>query len=267
MRFARTFVLAFLSFVIAFPMFPQETATPATQSSPQALALLQKSLAALTGGQSITDITLSGTAHRIAGSDDESGTVTVKALTGTGSRLDLSFASGPRSEARSVSASGPFGSWSGPDGIAHSMAYHNVLTDIGLSPLFTLASILSNANSVLTYVGPETREGHSVIHISSLQQFPALPGDGATLMQHLTQTEIFLDLSTGLPVALAFKIHPDDNALLDIPVEIQFSDYRNVNGSQIPFHVQKFLNNSLFLDLQFQTAAVNTGLTAAQVGA
>lgn len=50
--------------------------------------------------------------------------------------------------------------------------------------------------------------------------------------------------------------------MLDIPTEIHFSDYRTVNGVPIPFHVQKYVNNSLTLDLQFQTAVLNNNLPA-----
>ena len=78
--------------------------------------------------------------------------------------------------------------------------------------------------------------------------------------------EIFLDATTLLPAAIAYNIHPDNNALLDIPVELRFSDFRSTNGTQIPFHIQKFINNSLALDLQFQSVALNTGLSAAQIG-
>jgi len=81
-------------------------------------------------------------------------------------------------------------------------------------------------------------------------------------MQRLSKVELYVDAATYFPVSVNFNLHPDDDALVDIPAEIQFSDYRNVSGSQYPFRVQKFVNNSLLLDLQFQTATLNTGLTA-----
>src|SRR5258707_682765 len=107
----RSFFLFVLFFSVSFPFAAKKPAS----SSPQALALLQKSLAALTGGQSITDVTLSGTARRIAGSDDESGSATLKALASGAGRMDLSLSSGQRSEVENFSATPPAGSWSGPD--------------------------------------------------------------------------------------------------------------------------------------------------------
>ncbi len=110
MRVARfVFSIPFV-FVFSVSLSAQQTAT----TSAQALALLQKSFTALAGGKSITDITLTGTARRIAGSDDESGPAVFKALASGSNRLDLSLPGGPRSEIRSVSAGGPDGSWSGP---------------------------------------------------------------------------------------------------------------------------------------------------------
>src|SRR6266567_2590459 len=115
MRVARLVLSVSISFLLAISLAAQQTAT----SNPEALQLLQQSLKALSGGQTLTDVTLSGTARRIAGSDDESGSVVLTATASGSSKLALSFASGNRSEVRTNSSSGPAGSWSGPDGAAH----------------------------------------------------------------------------------------------------------------------------------------------------
>jgi len=246
--------------LLTFPSLSasQQSAAPA----PQAATLLAQSAAALTGRVALTDVTLSGTVRRIAGSDDESGTAVLTAISSGSSKLALTFPSGNRNEVRTNSSSGPAGSWSGHDGVAHPISYHNLMTDSGLFPAFALAGLLSSQNTVATYIGQETRNGASVIHISAYQQVSGITGEAAALPQRLSQIEIFLDPTTFLPASIAFKTHPDSNALLDIPIEVDFSDYRIVNGVQLPFHVQKSLNNSLLLDLQFQSVAVNTGLLA-----
>ena len=260
MRFARTFVLALFSLLLAFPVFAQQPSTSITESSPRALALLQQSLAVLTGGQPITDVTLTGTARRIAGSDDESGEATYKAISGA-SRLDLNLSGGARTEIANSTADPPVGSWSGPDSVSHAMANHNVLTEPAwFFPAFAITRRLSNSFYVATYVGQETRDGQTVQHISVSQTASSPDPPGGPMLAHLTQLDFFLDSSTLLPVAITFNIHADDNALLDIPIEIRFSNYRSVNGAQIPFQAQKFLNNNLLLDLQFTDAQLNTGL-------
>ena len=254
----------FAALLMSFPhsLAAQQATSSPRASSPQAISLLTQSVAALTGTATVSDVTLSGAARRIAGADDESGSVTVKALARAGIRIDLSLPSGSRSELRDTSTAEPVGSWSGADGVQHAISNHNLITDPGWFPPFALSNLLSAPNAIITYVGPETHDGQAVIHITASQQFPALSGNIALLMQHLTQTEIFLDPSTNLPVAFAFNTHPDNDAGVDIPVEILFSDYRSMNGAQISFHVEKFLNNSLLLDLQFQSVTLNSGLSA-----
>jgi hypothetical protein len=129
-------------------------------------------------------------------------------------------------------------------------------------PAFAISRRLSTKGYVAAYVGQETRNGQTVEHVSVSQTPSAQMGSGASLFQHLTQVDFFMDSSTLLPAAIAFCVHPDNNAALDIPVEIRFSDYRTVSSVQVPFHVQEFLNNSLFLDFETQSAALNSGFAA-----
>jgi hypothetical protein len=256
-------LLASLFIFVATAVAAKQAPTPAKTSDSSATALLSKSLAALTGNSSVSDVTLSGPARRIVGSDDESGNSALKALVTGEARMDLSFASGPRNEVVSLSNKCLAGSWSGPDGVAHPSSNHNLMTDSSwFFPAFTVGRITSSGRYVLVYVGHETQNGQAVEHITAYQPSTVPLPAGVATFSHLTQMDLFLDSSTLLPTALAFNIHPDNNANLDIPVQILFSDYRLVNGAQIPFHVQKFINNSLALDLQFTSAVLNSGLSA-----
>jgi hypothetical protein len=241
---------------------PQSAST--ATSSPQAATLLGQSAKALTGATVVNDVTLTGTAEWIAGSDDETGTATYKGLSGS-YRLDLTFRNGNRSEIVSSASGAPAGTWIGLDGISHAAADHNLMSDAGWFPSFTFGNLLSSSNTVLSYVGQETRNGSTVIHISSSQVFPGFPGNVGTLFQHLTQVDIYLDPATFLPVSYVYNSHPDNDALLDIPTEIRYSSYQAFGGAQIPLHVQKYINNTLILDLHFQNASLNTGLTAVQI--
>jgi hypothetical protein len=252
----------FILLLVLVTLAKSTTAQQTTVSSPQAAALLQQSLAALSGGHPLTDVTLSGTARSIAGSDDESGTVVVKALAGTGTRLDLTLPSGSRSEIRNTSSVPVVGSWSGPDGVSHLVADQNLVTDPGWSPVFLLAAFATSQNALFTYVGTETKNGNAVVHITASLQFPGLTSTGAAFMRHFSQAEIYLNPTTFLPVAIAYNLHPDVNSSVDIPIEIDYSAYQVINGTQMPFHVQKFVNNCLALDFQFDSALLNSGLSA-----
>jgi len=292
MRIPLAAVLLFFSLIPASVSSQQSTSPPAAAplvSDPQAVSLLQRSLAVQVGVLEVTDVTLSGAAQRIAGSDDEAGTATLKATMLGDSLVDLSFQSGNRSEIRNHSAlplpsnlppgvpvpaepvAQPAGAWSGPDGIMYGMATHNVMTDAAwFFPVATLTRVLSSQGYVLSYLGPETHDGQSVVHVQITEPLPAAdnaPEQIATLTQHLTQMDVYFDPATLLPAALDFSIHPDNDAVIDLATEVRFSEYRAVSGVEVPFHVQKYVNNGLVLDLQFASAALNSGVpvTAFQI--
>ena len=198
----------------------------------------------------------------MAGSDDESGTAILKAIVTGASRMDLTLSGGNRTEVLNTSSAEPTGAWSGPDGISHAIAFHNLVTgQAWFFPAFTIAQGLSSSGYVATYIGSETHNGQAVQHVS-LSQPPLFPNNsGGPSSAHLSQVDFFLDSSTFLPAAITFNIHPDNNLLLDIPVEIDFSNYTSVSGAEVPYHIQKYINNSLALDLQLQNATFNSGLT------
>jgi hypothetical protein len=238
------------------------SAPQAAVSAPQATALLQQALAALSGGHPISDVTLTGSAQYVAGSDEESGTAVLKAIAAGASSLSLNLSSGTRSEIQNYSTMPPSGAWSGPDGVSHTIVDHNLHTvPSWFFPIFTIGQGLSAPGYVAIYVGQETRNGQTVQHVSISQPI-ASSYDPTGLFQRLSQVEIYLDAGTLLPSAISYNVHPDDNGLLDIPVEVQFSNYQAVSGSQVPYHVQKFMNNVLILDIQAQSVTLNTGLNA-----
>ena len=263
MRFARFILLScFLSFVV--PAWGQQAAV----SSTEATALLQKSLSALAPAGLVSDVTLSGNVRRVAGSDDESGTGDFEAIASSVGRIDLNLSDGQRSKVADLAGTVPSGSWTGPDGTPHALAYHNLLTDAAwFFPAFVIARRLSTPGFVATYVGQEVHDGQTVEHVSVYQQPPSGSGIDATTFAHLTRVDFYLDATTLLPLATTFNVHPDDNMLLDIPVEVRFGDYRTASGMVVPYHVQKYINNTLFLDFQAQTVAVNSGLTASSLDA
>ena len=238
-----------------------------TNANPQPLALLQNSLASLSGKSAINDVTLTGTIEEIGGSENEEGTVSYKGLSAS-YRLDMTFRDGTLSEIVSPPVNGVHsGSWVGLDGVSHIMALHNLFVDPGWAPVLTFGNLLSSTASVFTFVGHETRNGADVFHLSAYQLSPNASNDEAVLMKHLTQVDVYLDATTLLPVSYVYNSHPDNDALVDIPVEVRYSNYQNVEGTEVPFHLQKFINNTLAFDLQVQNASMNTGITVSQITA
>jgi hypothetical protein len=268
MRVAHPALFLFSCLVLPLSLIAQQsTVTTSTQeavSDPRALALIQQSFTAMTGQITVGDVTLQCTARRVAGSDDETGTATLKALTTGEMRLDFDFPSGRRSEVRTVSSDGNLmGNWSGRKGVSHLISNHNLMADsTWFFPAFSMSRLASSKGYIVSYIGQENRDGTAVTHVKVLPQLNVPRPRIVQVIQYHAQRHIYLDASTSLPVALDFNTHPENNLMIDIPVEIRFLDYRTVQGVQIPFHVQKYIHNNLVLDIQVQTATLNSGLTA-----
>jgi hypothetical protein len=109
-------------------------------------------------------------------------------------------------------------------------------------------------------VGQETKQGIAVQHVQIARLLPAQSVAATALIQRLSQADVYLDAASYLPVAVAFDVHPDNDAGLDIPVEIQFAGWRAGSGIQVPSRIQKLIEGSLVLDLAVGTALVNSGI-------
>jgi len=263
LRLGPLFAVSLLSFATAIQAQQAPTSTPAPRDA-QAALVLQRSLAALTGTVTVNDVTLTGTATRIAGSDNESGTATLKATAVGQGRVDLSLSSGQRSEVADISQVPPTGNWYGTDGVWHSMAVHNLFSDpTWFFPTFLISRVLSEAHYSISPMDAQSQDGVAVEHVTVYQQ-PGFVTQQTTLIQGLSQIDIYLNASTLLPASISFSAHADTNALVNIPVEIKFSNYQVVQGVSTPYHIQKYVQNGLALDLTLSSAQINSGLSGSE---
>jgi hypothetical protein len=99
----------------------------------------------------------------------------------------------------------------------------------------------------------------AVEHLRFSRVIAAKPKAAAEIGR-LSTVDVYVDPTSLLTVAIAFNAHPDDDESTDIPVKILFSGYRLVNGVNVPFHIQKLMNNGLTLDIAIDSAVFNSGL-------
>lgn len=230
-------------------LFAAALCQPPPVRDPQALALAAQSVAALAGGSTVIDVTLSGSVTRTAGSDVQTGTATLYGKGQNESRLDLNLSNDQRTEIRNYVGT-PQGEWIGPDGTPIPFAQFNCLTDaVWFFPALSSLALASDSNQTLSYVGLETLNGASVQHLRSVWYG-----------QQISQTDFYLDSTTLLPVSIGLNVHADSDSSLNIPIQVQFSNYQNVNGVLVPYHIQQSLNGSLLLDFAVDGAILNSGL-------
>ena len=260
MRCRTTVVLLFLSIGAAAQTLTSQS-RPVRDS--QGLSLLRQSVTAMSNGGSVSDITLTGTATRIAGSDQQSGQLVLKAKGTLESKIALSLSGYTFSEVRNYVNGSGAGSYVGPDGILHVTAQQNCFIDPAwFSPMLSsLASAVSSPGINVSYLGTATLNGSAVQHVATWQSISSPDSSAALAIAHLSTMDWYLDASTSLPIAVRFTTHPADDASKDFAVEVRFSAYQPTNGVLIPFHVQKFLNGGLVLDLTISSAVLNSGLS------
>lgn len=265
MRIARAVLLVSLLVLVSSVSMAQQTAvsTPAPRDA-QAVSVLQRSLAALAGTTSLTDVTLNANANYVAGSDEETGSATLKATAIGRGRVDLSLSGGQRSEVMDASQAAPTGSWCGPDGAWHATVAHNLYSDpTWFFPIFLIRRAVTGTDYAISPMDAETQNGVAVEHIA-IYQSSGFAAQQATKIQGLGEIDLYLNVSTLLPVRLVFNTHADTNVLVNIPVAIEYSNYQLVQGVSIPYHIQKYINNGLALDLTVSSAQMNSGLSATE---
>jgi hypothetical protein len=257
-KFGSAYFATLLCLCLASSSTAQNTVTSST-SDPKAVLLANQAQVALTAGTTVSDILLNANVQWIAGGTNASGTATLQAKGIAESRLDIDAGNIIRMEIRN-DASDYGGQWSGADGVRHFMSIHNCLTPAAWFLPQALVSEMLATDAVLQYVEQENRNGMLVDHL----RFYRLPTNNSHVVgavQTLSNTEVFLDASTHLPLILLFNAHPDNDYGQNIPIEIHFSNYKATNNIEIPVHIQRFIQGNLNLDLTVVSTAINTGLT------
>jgi len=234
-------------------------AQTAPASNAQAVLYAGQAIAALTRGNSISDVVLNANATYSAG-EDETGTATLLAVNIGESRIDISLPSGTRTEIRDAQTGNALGKWINQSGTSGRFAPHNCLTDaVWFFP--ALSSLNAQASVVLAYVGPETRNGEGVQHLRSYVYQAIKDQAAAVNSRQLSTMDFYLDSTTLLPSAILYNVHPDKDATANIPVEIDFSNYQAINGIVVPMRIQKYMQGTLTIDLTVISAVFNSGVS------
>lgn len=229
-----------------------------TQSATQAQILLGQSATATFGLVAVSDVIITGTVTTHFGVDD-SGNFTLQATSTGAAKVQMSLgAGGSRTEFYTPWAADPGCTWMGADSVNHPMAAHNCWT-LGswFFPILPLTQ--SQSNILVAYVGSETRNSATVNHLVIGRSQISNSNKKDTVVNNLSTGQLYLDAATNLPTAYTYITHPDNDYRTNIPVEIRYSDYRPVNGVNMPFSIQKLMNGTIVLEFSVSSATFNTG--------
>jgi hypothetical protein len=227
---------------------------------PSGLRWVMQAMTALTGGNPVNSVSLSGSVTWTIGNNQGNGTITLQSTANSNSQIQLSTSAGNRSESRSWAGDGsqPLGQWTDLNGQPHQMAQHNCWTDaVWFFPALSMLSDYSDPTMVYNDLGQEQHDGHNVEHIQAYRSIPGLPSDVEQTLQPLSTVDYYLDSQTAIPVAMAFAMHDDRDLNLNVPVEIVFSQYQSVNGIQTPFQVTRMYSGSPLYQITISSVGIN----------
>ena len=244
-------------FALQIPKSSGQTASAAVAAQPALPAITFSSVGP------VASVQMTGTANWTFGSDQQTGTVTLQANANGQSRVLLQLPSGSRSEVQN-----PFANshrqctWSGADAVVHTSAVHHCWIDaIWFLPPITMqtgAGASDDVASVVQLFDTSKIRIHRERHLVDVDS-----AQTSQFIAHLSAVDLDLDSASGLPVLLTYAAHPDNDAGVDIGVEIHYSAYQSFSGVTVPTHIQKFINHSLVLDLQISSVQVQLASAAA----
>jgi len=224
----------------------------------------QPSLPAITFSSvgQVASVQMNGTANWTYGSDQQAGTVTLQANANGQSRMLLQLPTGNRIETQNpYSDSQRQCTWSGADAVVHGSAVHHCWVDaIWFLPAITMqqgagasddvASLGQSGSAKMIRLHRERR----LVDVDSVQT--------GQFIAHLSAVDLDIDAATGLPALLTYVEHPDNDAGVDLPVEVRYGSYSSFSGVTVPTHIQKFINHSLVLELQISGVQIQVSSSA-----
>lgn len=254
-------VLAFAASLLLFsyPSTGNPQTTPATatapQRDPQAVALLQKSVAVM--GTLPADSTASGNITIVAGSLTQQGTAQI--LTRGTTQTSVAVQAG--SENWSVIFSGGQANRIENGALSVLCLEQSVSSQSLHFPLPFISGVASNSDFSLQYIGQESLGSSTVNHIRVQNTFAS-----SSLYQFLadfTTADILLDVSSNLPLKVSMVRRYGGGSSPRIPISVSYSNYQTVSGVQYPFTIQEFITETLWATTTIQSVSLNTGLTDA----
>lgn len=239
----------------------QSSPSPTAVRDPQALTTLQQCLAAAGGTQAISaiqDFTGNGSITYFWAGEQIAGSATVRGLGTSYFRLDANLPQGTNS----WFVNGLSGTIKNPDGTTVPILYANAVNRSSLSvPSLTLLSALNDLSVSISTVGTTTVNGVQGV-IIQLQKTFAAADDPTGDHAKLNLRKYVIDPQTFSILEAQDTLWSDDGRMLPTNREILFSNFKVVNGINVPLSIIEKLGDQQTWSLQLDTVTFNSGLTA-----
>jgi len=222
--------------------------------------IIEQISAKFSGGQPVQQVEISGNASWHVGNLEDTGTVNMAASANGSSQMQLLLSSsGAKTESQTGTGSNTECSWAGTDGTFHATSADSCLKPLlWFLPAFSLQSSFMPNSLRVSDLGFDNPDGTgSYRHLQSNLSLSGLPKSLGTKIRSDSNTDLWLDPSSFLPVGLSYSVHPDNGSATQVAIDIRYSNYREVSGVKIPFRIQRYVNGTLQLDIEVNAVQVD----------
>lgn len=256
MRKACLYLLVMTS-VVCTPVFAATTSGGSAGGN--AAIVLGQLSAAFSGGHVVGQVEMSGDAVWHSGGLEDSGPVKLSATASGIAEMQVSLSTlGARTEFQSGQGWTQRCTWAGADQVAHVVDANNCWKPVAwFLPAISLQPGSLSPDLGVADMGTATVGSNTYRHLQAQLVLGDMPLQSTTDLMRQSTIDIGLDASSYLPSVLAYFVHPDDGSSAQVSIEVRFADYRGVNGLQIPFLIQRFVNGSLQLEIHLTSAQIN----------
>lgn len=259
MRMARIIFFGSLIFLVSAQLSSQPTSTT-VQRDPQAVAVLQQTIAAMGGGTaigSVQDFTGSGTITYYWAGAEVNCAVTLRGKGGEEFRLDSNLPQGTKSWAVSDGQ----GSIQEPTGQKSSIPFSNSWNLANLStPGLALLAALNDSSLSIILAGQPAIGGKQLYDIRLQKNFGSTDDPNGNLSKW-SQRDYLIDPTTLMVVAAQDMQYSNDSSRHSFRHQIAFADYRGVNGASFPFSITETVEGQQTWTIQLTSITLNSGLT------
>jgi len=235
----------------------QRSSSTAVPRDAQAVTIIANSIAAMAQAAP-SDSTATGTINLVAGSLNDSGTITVltRGTNQTAETLQMSEVGNLETIYSQGSASQLNNSTSTT--LQPELAVTSQCPDF---PLPFLTGAVDNPDFGFKYIGTETVDGLSAYHVQFWDTFASTPQ--FQNLASFTTRDIWIAVASALPVRLSYNWRAAGGSAPSIPMQVDYSNYQSFGGTLYPLTIKKSKNGTVWQTITIQNVQFNTGLTDA----
>jgi len=234
------------------------SAQTAAKGDPQAVAILNQTLAVTGWASPPNDVVAQATVTQVKGEQPVIHTVTWKARGADALRIEVDTPDGRvttvRNGSRGVHSQGTRND---------RLTGHAAATTHSIQfPFLLLTALVSEPSAEITYRGTESVNGENV-HVIELRTRQNLDNPNDSLSQ-AWRFVLYVSTGTLLPVRLDYSRLGADNSNVVLHCNRFFSDYKRLGAFLVPYQQSDFVEGRKVAEIQFTQVQLNTGVSPSE---